>query len=95
MNTAELIMAQFPGRVLIPLIAAGKSIGYAEQTSYNLHHKGKFPLRVRMQGRKPMVALTDLVKYMTEEGTPDPTAAPPPAAGQVRRGRKRNSEIYG
>lgn len=90
MNTTDLILAQFPGRVFIPMVKAGEAIGYKEQTSYNLHHKGKFPLRVRMQGRKPMVALTDLIAYVAGNETTMPAGA----SQSAKRGRKRNSELY-
>lgn len=64
MTPTELITLQFPNLVLIPLTAAGAAIGLAKQTSYNMRHKGVFPLPVRMVGTKPMVALTDLANYL-------------------------------
>lgn len=92
MTPRELVLAQFPGRLSIPLVEAGAAIGLAEQTCYNLRTKQKFPLRVHMEGRKAMVALTELVRYLEAR-----TAAP--AANELnmptvkrRVGRPRNSE---
>lgn len=61
----ELVLKQFPGRLYITLVEAGAAIGIKKQTSYNLHHKRMFPLPVRKVSNKPMVALTDLISYMT------------------------------
>lgn len=64
MNTFDIILAQFPGKTLIPITDAGAAIGYAGQTCYNLFHRGEFPMPVRKVGRKSMVSLIDLAKFM-------------------------------
>lgn len=66
MTPAEFVLAQFPGRVSITLVEAGHAIGYEQQTCYNLHCKGTFPLKIHKEGKKPMVALTELIRYLAE-----------------------------
>lgn len=73
MNTVDIVLRQFPGKTLIPLLEAGAAIGYAEQTCYNMAHRMTFPLPIRKVGRKSMVALTDLITYI--EGQTVPFAA--------------------
>jgi hypothetical protein len=91
MTPAELVLAQFPGRVYIPLVEAGAAIGMQRQTCYNSRVKGTFPLPVRLVGRKPMVALTDLIIYLEKH-----TKAPPPrtveSVVKKRVGRPRNAD---
>lgn len=91
MTPRELVLAQFPGRVAIPLIEAGKAIGLAAQTSYNLHHRGKFPMRVIKQNRKPMVSLIELIDYL-EQRVPAPELKQVVEPPRHSRGRPRNSE---
>jgi hypothetical protein len=81
----ELVLSQFPGRITIGLIEAGKAIGLENQTSYNLHHQQRFPMRVIIQNRKPMVALTELIHYL------ETRCAMPPANDEPKRkpGRPR------
>ena len=67
MKTADIILQQFPGTAMISITTAGNCIGYARQTSYNLCHKGKFPIPVRKVGRKSMVALLDLIKFLESQ----------------------------
>jgi hypothetical protein len=83
----EFVLAQFPGRLAIPLLDAGKAIGYSPQSCYNMHHKGTFPLRIHKEGTKPMVALTELIRYL-EVKTEVPAANDAaPAAVKKRNGR--------
>jgi len=92
MTPRELVLAQFPGRINIGLIEAGAAIGLKEQTCYNLHAAKRFPLRTFIQNRKPMVALTELIRYL-EERTKTPAANEPNITAPKRgRGRPRNSE---
>ena len=95
MSQLELLSRQFPGQVFIPMTKAGLSIGYAEQTSYNLHHKGKFPLPVRKVGRKNMVALLDLAAFMDGKiiASEPERCAPATEEKEVRRvGRPTKAE---
>ena len=87
----ELVLAQFPGRVYITLVEAGRAIGLKAQTSYNLHQLGRFPLLVRKIGRKPMVSLVDLMNFMAGDAakTPAESRSPPLRRG---RGRPRNAD---
>lgn len=66
MNAREFVLMQWPGRAFIPLVQAGVAIGYAEQSCYNMHCKGTFPLKVHQSRNKgkAVVALTDLIAYM-------------------------------
>jgi hypothetical protein len=79
---AEIVLAQFPGRVSIPLVEAGKAIGYEQQTCYNLHCKGVFPLKVHKEGKKAMVALTELIRYLAERS---PAANDPQVPAEPKR----------
>ena len=88
MNATELVLKQFPNRVMVSMTEAGNAIGYADNTCYNLYAKGKFPIRVRKQGSKVMVSLVDLIGYL--DGDTGVKSAP--AEPTVRRGRPRNSE---
>jgi hypothetical protein len=74
MSPLSLIAAQFPGKTHIPMVDAGAAIGYEKQTCYNLFHHGKFPLPVKKVGRKSMVALLDLARFMQGESVEKPTA---------------------
>jgi hypothetical protein len=69
MQTGEIILMQFPGVAMVPITTAGKCIGYKKQTTYNLFHKGKFPLPVKKIGRKSMVAIADLIKFIDGPAT--------------------------
>jgi hypothetical protein len=64
LQTEDIILKQFPKTAMIPLVTAGNCIGLAEQTCYNMAHKKIFPMPVRKVGRKSMVALTDLIRYL-------------------------------
>lgn len=64
MNAIELITLTFPGRLFVPLVDAAVAIGYSESSAYNLHSRGKFPIRVQKQGRKPVVSVLDLAAYL-------------------------------
>lgn len=66
MRNIDIVLKQFPGTAMIPMVTAGSCIGYAEQTCYNLFQKGRFPIAVRKIGRKSMVSLTDLIKFLDE-----------------------------
>ena len=74
MTLQELVSAQFPGKLLIPMVEAGASIGLAEQSCYNLKSRGAFPLPVSKIGNKPMVAITDLIAFL--EGLAAPVSEP-------------------
>lgn len=89
MTPAQLITSQFPHVALIPMTKAGRAIGLAEQTCYNLRLRGQFPLPVRKVGSKVMVAVCDLITYV--EGG-QPAAAPIIEQPKRRRGRPTNAE---
>jgi hypothetical protein len=86
LTPTEFVLAQFPGRISIPLVEAGRAIGYEEQTCYNLHCKGAFPLKVYKEGKKPMVALTELIRYLAERSPAANDAERPMPAAKVKRG---------
>jgi len=72
MTPRELVLAQFPGRLYLPLVEAGVAMGMAPKTAYNLHALGKFPVRVTylgLTGKRPVVAIHDLIVHL-EGGQP-------------------------
>ena len=98
METKELILKQFPGTAMIPMVTAGSCIGLARRTCYNLAHNNRFPLPIRKIGSKSMVALVDLINFLDNK-EPKPVAkmeqprrrpGRPTKAEQVRRMRELN-----
>lgn len=99
METKELILKQFPGTAMIPMVTAGSCIGLARRTCYNLAHNNQFPLPIRKIGSKSMVALTDLINFLDHKEVKTVTTKPeqprrrpgrPTKAEQVRRMRELN-----
>lgn len=72
MQVEDLVLRQFPGKVMISLVEAGSCIGLARRTSYNLAHKKQFPLPIRKVSNKSMVALTDVIDYIKNGSKPAP-----------------------
>ena len=66
-SVLELLTTQFPGQIYITIAQAGAAIGYKRQTCYNLIHTQQFPIPHRKVGRKTMVALLDLAKFMGDD----------------------------
>jgi hypothetical protein len=85
MDALDLITRQFPGKLFIPLTDAAIAIGYKKQTAYNLHSKGKFPIRVQKRGTNSVVSIMDLAAYLN---LTDALAVPP----KRRPGRPTKAE---
>lgn len=67
---------EFDGtKLLITPVQAGTAIGYAPQTTWNLLSAGKFPIPTVQRGKRKMVRVADLVRYIDglEPGAPAPT----------------------
>ena len=77
MKTIDLLRAQFPGRVLIPAVDAGESIGYRPAYTRKMIHFNTFPMPTVKNGDKRMVKLQDLAEFIDKL----------PATGKRRRGR--------
>jgi hypothetical protein len=75
-------------KLLITPTQAGTAIGYAPQTTFNLLSKQKFPLPVVSVGKRKMVRVSDLIKFVEEL---HPVA--PPTQRQRRPGRPTKAEI--
>lgn len=99
MLVEDLILRQFPGKVMISMIEAGNCIGLARRTSYNMAHEKRFPLPIRKVGKKSMVALTDVINFIKNGGNTvsqkqeEVKRRPgrPTKAEQVRRMRERGT----
>lgn len=66
--TFEYLEFLFPGRVMIDVIEAGRCLGYADQTTYNLVSTGKFPVPIfKIKGKQ--VRKLDLALYIENLGT--------------------------
>lgn len=92
MTPRELVLAQFPGRLYLTLVEAGVALGMAPKTAYNMHALGKFPVRVTYMGttgKKPVVAIHDLIVHL-EGGEPitPPAKQEPPAPAPVLEKRR-------
>lgn len=53
-------------RFLLPLVEAGKLLGYKRQSTYNMKSRGVFPVKIKMINGKPMVRVTDLIEFIQE-----------------------------
>jgi hypothetical protein len=62
--TWQYLEALFPRQANVPVLDAGKTIGFAEQTIRNRLHNDNFPIRTFMLGRRRMVLKADLVEYL-------------------------------
>lgn len=51
-------------KLLITPVQAGIAIGYAPQTTHNLLSTGKFPIPTVRCGKRKMVRVVDLVRYV-------------------------------
>jgi len=59
-------LESFNGRILLPLVEAGKILGYAKQSTYNMRSRGVFPVIIKEINGKPMVRVSDLFTYIQE-----------------------------
>ncbi len=48
---------------------AGRALGLARTATYDLHRRGKFPVRVLRLGTRYKVATADLLRALGETGT--------------------------
>ncbi|MFA5371772.1 MAG: hypothetical protein WC298_07365 [Sideroxydans sp.] len=53
-------------QLLITPVQAGVALGYAPQTTWNLLSSGKFPVPTVRCGKRKMVRIADLVKYVDD-----------------------------
>jgi hypothetical protein len=83
MKTVDLLRAQFPGRVLIPAVDAGESIGYRPAYTRKMIHFNIFPMPTVKNGDKRMVKLQDLAEFIDKL----------PATGKPRRGRPPKNKV--
>jgi hypothetical protein len=78
------------GRILLPLDEAARALGIAEKTIRNQLVYGSFPIRTVKIGRRRLVVVADLLRYIAGGDTPaeqaDPAAQPEP---RRQRGRPR------
>jgi len=78
----QLVAAHFQqldlSTLLITPVQAGIAIGYAPQTTHNRLSTGKFPLPTVKVGKRKMVRVADLVRFVDtlESNAPTPTKQP-------------------
>lgn len=63
-STLQILLAQFNGQILIPIIKASYSIGIAEQAARNRLTRGKFPIPTVLNGSRRFVHIEDLAIYV-------------------------------
>lgn len=80
-QTLQLLVDQFPGKVLIPFIAASEAVGIAEQTARNRLSKKTFPIPSVLIGRRRYIHISTLAEYVDSLATPKP-----------RKGRRSKAE---
>lgn len=51
-------------KLLITPVKAGAAIGYAPQTTWNLLSAGEFPIPTVQRGKRKMVRVADLVRFV-------------------------------
>lgn len=65
MTPAELIQKAYPGRLSLTLTETARALGMSPNTAYNLHSKGKFPVKTHRSGTcRPMVYMHELINYL-------------------------------
>jgi hypothetical protein len=81
------------GRALLPLDEAAHILGIAEKTIRNQLVRGSFPIATAKIGRRRLVVVADLLRFIgaAAPAEPVPAAQPAPAAQAEppRRGRGR------
>jgi len=78
-------IAQINGRALLPLNEAGQILGVGEKTIRNQLVRGTFPIRTVKIGRRRLVVVEDLLRYISVS----PAEAGSTAQPESRRGRGR------
>lgn len=63
-STLQILLAQFNGQVLIPLVKASTSVGIPEQTARNRLASGNFPIPTILNGSRRFIHVTDLADYV-------------------------------
>jgi hypothetical protein len=80
MDIADLLVAQFPGRVYVTVFEAGKAIGYERSSTEQLCRAKQFPMKITKIRARRMVLLTTLAKYIEERETSESNDGRPSAA---------------
>ena len=83
MNSLDYLQSLFPGQMGIPILSAGKIIGFAEQTTKNKVSQGKFPVQVGRIGKKRIVHILDLAEFMELQRAKE---------NKIRRGRPTKTQ---
>jgi hypothetical protein len=80
------------GRILLPLDEAARALGIAEKTIRNQLVYGSFPIKTVKIGRRRLVVVADLLRYISGDAAPAEAAPAAPAVQPEpprRRGRPR------
>lgn len=64
MNSLDLLKEIFPGKINLPLLAVGKVIGFAEQTTKNKAHKKTFPIPIHKVDGKCFCHILDVADFL-------------------------------
>lgn len=88
----------FPGCALVPVADAARAIGLAEKTARNQLSAGKFPLKTVSIGRRRLVPVADLDRYLREVGALPPLPPEPEPSSELEperrpRGRPRKTSF--
>lgn len=78
-STLEQLDQLFPSAILIPVVDAGRVIGFAKSTVHNKLSAGKFPISVQKNGGLCFVRKSDLAAFIDRDSLP----------AAKRRGRPR------
>lgn len=63
-QTLAILQSQFPGMFRIPILAAGRALGLADQTVRNQVHRGTFPIASQRVGGRRFVRIDDLARAL-------------------------------
>jgi hypothetical protein len=85
---SALSIAQINGRALLPLDEAAQILGIAEKTIRNQLVRGSFPIATAKIGRRRLVVVADLLRFIGAV-TPSAPAATAPEPPRRPRGRPR------
>lgn len=67
MESLDVLLRLFPGQMKLPLLAVGKLIGLAEQTTKNQVSSGLFPIHVGYEGRKRVCHILDVAEFLEKD----------------------------
>jgi hypothetical protein len=81
--------ASIDGRILLPLDEAARALGIAEKTIRNQLVYGSFPIRTVKIGRRRLVVVADLLRFIGAATPAEPAPAAQPEPQPARRGRGR------